>query len=316
MKIISLLGFLFLTGVGITAITLSIGLYRQYRLKYLRYYLYSMIFTYAFGFLDIVAKYLTQGIIDCRTTEFHVITTIGLAFSFIAAPFIVAAWFYLVHMVTAFIGKEFKRVYKIGYFALQVVLIVIFAILIENYAAAKGAQTPELSELILFIFNAVNRGILIFVLLNVFMGAGKLTDTDNGHAARIFAGIYILVFIFHFVLVYLVSPEGALCQIYPVVEFFMHIPPLLYLMRFLRKYYRDHPLQPLEGDDISAFFDKYGLTEREREIAGLILEGKSNREIEAKLFISYATVKTHVYNIYKKLGIKNRWQLINLMQNF
>lgn len=55
--------------------------------------------------------------------------------------------------------------------------------------------------------------------------------------------------------------------------------------------------------------DKYELTQREKELVSLIYEGKSNAEIASVLFISESTVKTHVYNIFRKLNIKNRMQL-------
>lgn len=56
---------------------------------------------------------------------------------------------------------------------------------------------------------------------------------------------------------------------------------------------------------------KYGVTAREAEIAALILKGSSNMEIHEALHISMATVKTHILNLYRKLGVKNRVQLVN-----
>ncbi|MBO0778734.1 MAG: hypothetical protein J2P37_07885 [Ktedonobacteraceae bacterium] len=52
------------------------------------------------------------------------------------------------------------------------------------------------------------------------------------------------------------------------------------------------------------------LTEREREIVGLLLEGASNGEIASRLVLSVNTVKRHVYNICGKLGVQNRLQVI------
>ena len=67
---------------------------------------------------------------------------------------------------------------------------------------------------------------------------------------------------------------------------------------------------------LDRFFTKYNISNREREILLLILNGDSKKSIEAKLFISVHTVKNHIYNIYRKLGIKNRIQLVNLIQGF
>ena len=57
------------------------------------------------------------------------------------------------------------------------------------------------------------------------------------------------------------------------------------------------------------------LSRQERNIQRLILEGKSNKEIGNQLFISLSTVKTHISNIYNKLGVSDRRELIHRYQN-
>jgi DNA-binding CsgD family transcriptional regulator len=51
------------------------------------------------------------------------------------------------------------------------------------------------------------------------------------------------------------------------------------------------------------------LSQREMDIVGLILTGKSNKEVALALNIELSTVKTHVNNIYAKLGVNNRKEL-------
>ncbi|GAA2455359.1 response regulator transcription factor [Actinomadura vinacea] len=48
------------------------------------------------------------------------------------------------------------------------------------------------------------------------------------------------------------------------------------------------------------------LSAREREVLRLVAKGTGNREIAAELFISQATVKTHLTHIYEKLGVNDR----------
>ncbi|MFC6886485.1 MULTISPECIES: response regulator [Actinomadura] len=48
------------------------------------------------------------------------------------------------------------------------------------------------------------------------------------------------------------------------------------------------------------------LSPRELEVLGLIARGGTNREVAARLFISQATVKTHLLHIYGKLGVNDR----------
>jgi DNA-binding CsgD family transcriptional regulator len=61
------------------------------------------------------------------------------------------------------------------------------------------------------------------------------------------------------------------------------------------------PLLPFERNST-------GLTKRESEILGTIAEGATNEEIAHKFFISTHTVKSHLYNIFKKVGVSNRLQ--------
>ncbi|XIG14491.1 helix-turn-helix transcriptional regulator [Dehalogenimonas etheniformans] len=51
------------------------------------------------------------------------------------------------------------------------------------------------------------------------------------------------------------------------------------------------------------------LSKRELEIAELVSQGATNKELASKLFISEHTVKVHVKNILQKLELKNRQQI-------
>ncbi|HXH05812.1 MAG TPA: response regulator transcription factor [Vicinamibacterales bacterium] len=52
--------------------------------------------------------------------------------------------------------------------------------------------------------------------------------------------------------------------------------------------------------------EAFGLSRREREVLALIAEGRTNREIGERLFISQKTVGVHVGNILAKLGASGR----------
>jgi DNA-binding NarL/FixJ family response regulator len=66
-------------------------------------------------------------------------------------------------------------------------------------------------------------------------------------------------------------------------------------------------LQDLAGGGRELEPDPLGaLSEREREVLGLLAEGLRNREIAERLVISEATVKTHVRHVLEKLRFRNR----------
>jgi DNA-binding CsgD family transcriptional regulator len=79
------------------------------------------------------------------------------------------------------------------------------------------------------------------------------------------------------------------------------------------------PILSFEGMDgdggfrLDSVLKPYQVSKREQQITELILRGKSNKEIEEALFISLHTVKNHIYNLYQKLGVKSRGQLVNFI---
>jgi ATP/maltotriose-dependent transcriptional regulator MalT len=74
----------------------------------------------------------------------------------------------------------------------------------------------------------------------------------------------------------------------------------------MREQTEDHRAQPL-ASHLSP-----SLTRREREVAGLVLRGLTNRAIAEHLTIAQHTVETHVTSILNRLGLRSRWQLIDL----
>ena len=51
------------------------------------------------------------------------------------------------------------------------------------------------------------------------------------------------------------------------------------------------------------------LTDTERRIAGLVAQGKTNREVASAMFVTENTVQTHVRHIFQKLGVRSRTEL-------
>ena len=63
-----------------------------------------------------------------------------------------------------------------------------------------------------------------------------------------------------------------------------------------------------ENDGPHGRHPEFSLTHRERDILGLLSEGRSNRDIAQHLYLSEKTVKAHLAAIFRKLGVANRTQ--------
>ncbi|MGM0913402.1 MAG: LuxR C-terminal-related transcriptional regulator [Pseudomonadota bacterium] len=75
------------------------------------------------------------------------------------------------------------------------------------------------------------------------------------------------------------------------------------LMARLLEYYHQR--------QINLYRPSCGLTRRELEIIGMLGSGASNLEISEQLFVSEHTVKSHLYNIFRKIDVHSRGQAIN-----
>ncbi len=92
------------------------------------------------------------------------------------------------------------------------------------------------------------------------------------------------------------------------------VPALLYLSVHLKKTSPRGPLPAADPDVLEAFYSKYDITPREREIISLVCAGRGNQAIADVLFISIHTVKRHVNQVYRKVGARNRVQLANAVR--
>jgi DNA-binding NarL/FixJ family response regulator len=64
--------------------------------------------------------------------------------------------------------------------------------------------------------------------------------------------------------------------------------------------------RPAASDPLPLVGDAPGLTRRETEILQLVAEGHSNAELARMLWVTEQTVKFHLSNVYRKLGVANR----------
>ena len=74
--------------------------------------------------------------------------------------------------------------------------------------------------------------------------------------------------------------------------------------RLIQRFLRQPPLAPPGSKPLDR------LTAREREVLELIAHGLSNSEIAGRLYLTEATVKTHVAHIYRKLDLRDRAQAV------
>ena len=106
-------------------------------------------------------------------------------------------------------------------------------------------------------------------------------------------------------------PEPAHLIVAAAVMLWLNCVPLIWLRSGFYSYHQTSAKE--QGETISALARAHGITQREREAMELIMQGKSNTEIEEQLCISFSTVKNHAYSLYRKLDVNSRVQLMYLV---
>ncbi len=67
--------------------------------------------------------------------------------------------------------------------------------------------------------------------------------------------------------------------------------------------------------DIATFAAEHGLTARETEVLDLLVQGLNTTQVAEKLVVSTNTARRHTYNIYQKVGVSSRFELLFLVNN-
>jgi two-component system, NarL family, response regulator DegU len=65
------------------------------------------------------------------------------------------------------------------------------------------------------------------------------------------------------------------------------------------------------GGRVAEVQDRYLLTKKEKQILGMVIDGKQNKQISESLDITVRTIETHRFNIMKKLGVNNAVDMVN-----
>jgi DNA-binding CsgD family transcriptional regulator len=310
MNFISVFYYAFALAVSVLVVATAFRMYQQYRLKYLAYYTGYLLAHYILGFFGLLAFSLTESVMPIPPeAQSQVMILIG----FLIYPFVPM-------MLYMFVSTE-REILNKGLPARFVkTFILIWAGLIILYIGGIIQYYNTNDDLLLRIiwggtFSIV--GICFFLTsVDLLIRSRSLPDTLEQKAVQIFALMYFVVFSLYGLIFASMLLSYRLSHLLTfLLHFSFNIPPLFYLRRHLKMNF----VAPLsfspDDTNLSDFFDMFSITKREAEVIGLILEGKRAKDIEQELFISYHTVKNHIHNIYRKLGVKNRMQILGLIQS-
>lgn len=221
---------------------------------------------------------------------------------------------YLVHRL---VGYPETRSYRIGFVCAAGLFIVVFlALFIHAYS--RGVYSSEQFK----TFEAGDVLIYVASLYPIVLFIVRYRSIENLMLRKVIRSFVIIAAVFLPVVVLddfnvslaLDIGESAAVQIeflfFPVLYIAFNTLLLYYGFQF---YVRGAGREVPADDGVSdAFVERFGITPRERELLELLIEGKTNKEIGEALFISPATVRNHLHNVFEKTGVSSRTELVRL----
>jgi DNA-binding CsgD family transcriptional regulator len=299
--------------IGAGTAIYSLQLFKTYRIPFLKYLFYYIICYNLIVIVDLSFKYLVVNLFDndlSRMNQWQIIPF--LVTIIIAEYFTVVTLYNVLTALGSFKRSERMRLlFLLWGIAFGIAHIYSFWIFVFRSSETFFYVIHEF-----WIFSML---ILIFLMLIIhILRSGSLSKElrkpNLAFAAVFLAGYAFFAFDqidFYFLnmKISLLAPITLICtNLCPTVWLKLSFPNCF---SSYKNIIGDIPF-PESIDQIVVHFN---ISRREREIIEQIYAGKSNKEIEEVLNISFSTIKNHISNIYQKTGVHSRSQLISLINN-
>ena len=287
---------------GFLSVVLGFRLQRRYPLGFLPPYFIFLVSSVIYGLFNWTGISWIAEILKTSSAE---TVKIGLVFATLAFPFLVLRVTFLFETILAWLQIPKKGAYRAGMAVFGAALLIPYAVAALNYFARGDIRSLRP----LYWIGTAALAAQYLALFCGLLARGAKIGRAGLKGLRAFSGISLVCFSVYVVLSYL-GYEGAWIEIIlPVLYFLVLLPPLLYVRRFLTKHAPDLGEIRQAKEKLARLGELFDLTPREREVAGLLVQGKSYKEIAVALFISPHTVKNTTSRIYEKAGVRTRGQL-------
>ena len=292
---------------GFTGIILSVLTYMKYKISIIKSY---TIFIIALTIILLGQTITSYNIINIvQSSSLNAILNIS---SYVAVGFIIYFLPLLAHEVVEKKWTSKKRVF------FQATTFLPLSCLLIYYVTPYKNLMNILSSSILFL-------VIFYSLIFMYLNYKYIKTEYKKRALKTFLIITVLFAPY----MYLDTKSEQISFLSKSFPYGLLSLPLFYMlwnllsMYFAVKYFKDaidesHDLNSQKDivevqNKQTEFFEKFNITNREKEIILLLIKGDSYNQLSEELSISLTTVKTHVHNIYRKADVKNKIQLINLI---
>ncbi|MCF8335739.1 MAG: helix-turn-helix transcriptional regulator [Bacteroidales bacterium] len=292
---------------GVYGISLLYRLRRRYRLEFLNSFFYFQVLVLIFGIYGILSSVGIRELLQQFEIERKSIEIIAQFLPFMGLPFIIAAWYMSLKMAGELVGKKVPGFIAIIYFTLCTAAFLIYGLLIRQIPEISKGDYDNLRHQVQIAFYTLEMGIVAYIAIYLLTHISVKSHKIRKSFISRFAFILVITTFLTAIALHFADVHPIFFMYFILLYFTGDLPLILLTKNYLEKntYQFKNAIEPLED-----LFQRYGISKREREIIRKISEGKTNKQISEELFITLQTVKDHNYNIYKKVGVKNRVQLV------
>ena len=304
---------LYLSYLAVTAFAWWYGLrlVRSFRLYFLPAFLGYLVTLNLVALVNLVVNILAADIL--RPLPEASLPRVYMMFGLAAIPLLAVSFYFLLAFVSGLLERELPARARWAYAALWLAFTALF--IVRIHFVLRGRPLPPVETLfavfssLIFVVPLVVLAALVFQVF-IRRVAPEMKEF-RWFAAAALAGCLL----YQAALVY--DQLGFSWRWPPPLLLLLaNFLPLVSLKRSLSRHFRPVPHGAAVAPALAAFAARHRLSEREREVLDLLLQGRSNKEIDNELFISAHTVRNHVHNIYEKLGVGSRLQLLNQVRSW
>lgn len=298
---ILLLIFVICLIIGTWAASYAQQYYKIYKYPFLRSFFLYIFFLNLTIFLHLITKYLW---INFPESHFADMQSTYYTIFFLVVSLTQIGWIY--HFIRLVLGLREKAMTRM----IRMSITAAISIICMSYVIG----------LTIFMMNGSNRWIVstfrgLMIVANVIFLAMIISLVLQKHESKqesiqAFGWMSFIGYVMFFAFFFLPEPLGLVIGSAGLLV--LNIAPIIWFRVYFLRHYGQLATEQ-DQQFLESFFKKHQISNREREIMELLMQGKSNKDIERMLYISYNTVKNHVYNLYQKLGVNSRWQMLHLV---
>ena len=310
---LSLILIIIAFGLGTAASAHAILLYKRFPIRYLKSHSTLLILLNTVVFLGLLFNYIQLNLINqsVLNTLYIFYCSYYLLLSVLTAFLL----YFFIGLVLGLLKKNWPKKLRIWYW-------IYFAGLIlgQIVFSLMNPEPEQISRSAIFLLAiAVSFFVVSYVLIFwLYFRSWVFESRIKNRLLQALSLFLFLIFTASLLLdasqiVKLITLEEYLLYKSAVI-YILNLVSLVKLKDFVKNLFPQETGPVGTGFSMEHLFQKYKLTQREQEVIRLICSGKSSKDIEHELFLSPHTIKEYIYRIYKKTGVKNRVQMVNLFR--